>query len=349
MSLGFLVDYGARRTRGEGETPILLTDNISAAANEDEICDFDYEVPAGSSEPLPIGPATQIMNWPLRPVRFIDGKDVGRTVAWLQAEEGYPVAVRLSQIGAVVLRDPGDGLRREAHIVEKVVSMVADPFPWYEVEGFGIALQEHGLRLLIAVPPEGTCSFDFEPMRRAANGRTTDEMVRLERDMLARAPTTPTIVDGRLETRAGAFDPAVHPVTGVVKTHFRSYLHARGWQVFYRLQPGERTPAFALAGPKLRVSVVTWYVRLCGARGELPNSGVVRIEVAQEFFEGARGWDWSYLDQLSRLVCDYRSRDETYGRAAVSMKPIQRAEESLASCFGDSEHFNSRFYRLTGL
>ena len=156
-----------------------------------------------------------------------------------------------------------------------------------------------------------------------------------------------TLVDGRLEPRAGAFDRVHDPVIGLVKSHWRNYLHSQVWRVFYGLLPGQRTPAFRIHARNL--DVVSWYVRLEGGRGELPNWGVVRIEIAAPFFEQTLDTDWTFVDTVSRVVCDYRCRDDTYGRAPVSLAPIQRAEESLGALFTQADHLIARFYHLTNL
>ena len=247
----------------------------------------------------------------------------------------------------IVLRNVNGELRREFSRVERVVSLMVDPFPWDEVESFAIALKRQGFRLLACDQPEGGWSYDFERMRKTTQNRSNDEMTRLERQALARDSAMPTIVDGRLEPRARAFDHANDPVVGLVKTHSQNYLHSQGWRVFYNLRPGQRTPAFQVAARNL--AVVSWYVRLDGDRGELPNWGIVRLEVPQPFFEMRLGKDWTYLDHLTELVCEYRCRDEGYSRAAVSIHPIQRAEESLGALFTASDTLVSHFYRLTTL
>ena len=61
--------------------------------------------------------------------------------------------------------------RREFVVVDKVVSMVADLFPWDEVESFAAELQQNGFRLLPAQAPGNRPSYDFEKMRKAAQKR----------------------------------------------------------------------------------------------------------------------------------------------------------------------------------
>jgi hypothetical protein len=137
-------------------------------------------------------------------------------------------------------------------------------------------------------------------------------------------------------------------VVGISKSHSKNYLHPQGWRTFYGLAPGQRTPAFRLAAKNL--DVITWYLRLDGARGEMPNWGIVRVEIAEPFVEEQLGANWtSHIDQLSRLLCDYRCRDENYGRAVVTIQPIQEAEYSLGALFSDAEALINMFYRMTNL
>jgi hypothetical protein len=90
-------------------------------------------------------------------------------------------------------------------------------------------------------------------------------------------------------------------------------------------------------------------VRLCGANGELPNWGAVRLELPQPFFEDTLSRDWSCVDAYSRLVCEYRCRDSGYGRAPVSLHPIVRAEQSLGALFQPVETLVQQFYHRFGL
>lgn len=351
MGIDFLAVYGARRVRNYEMQPLLLSDGLEMVENPDDApkaADLSIEQDAAVWQPIDVLRAPLPRPWPYRPLRFVDGKDVGRTVAWLQSRQGYPVPVRLSEIGAVVMRDVNGKLRRELNVVEKVVSLMVDPFPWNEIEGFAAALQERGFRLLPCQKPEGGYTFDFERMRKTTQNRSNDEMVRLECRALRADGETPTLVDGRLEPRARAFDAATAPVVGVIKTHSQNYLHAQSWRTFYALSPGQRTPAFRLAATNL--DVISWYLRLDGERGEMPNWGIVRVEIAEPFVQTQLGPDWpSYVNQVSRLLCDYRCRDESYGRAEVSIQPIQEAERSLGALFSDADQLISQFYHMTQL
>ena len=56
-----------------------------------------------------------------------------------------------------------------------------------------------------------------------------------------------------------------------------------------------------------------------------------------------------FVNQLSLAIYDYRCRERSYDRAAVSLHPIVRAEESLSALFSSMGSLTNRFYRLTGL
>jgi len=225
--------------RNYAPQPYLLDDGLIMEDEPSENLKLNYELDEPDWRPLEFTDDFSVRDWPDRPQRFIDGKDVGRTVAWLQSREGYPVPVRLSEIGAVEMRSIDGQLRREFYVIERVVSLMADLFPWEEIERFAIELKENGFRLLHCDKPKetdtnpGGYTYDFERMRKTTQNRSNDEMARLERQVLMRNADDPTIVDGRLDPRASAFNQETQPIIGLIKTHSRNYLHAQGWRTFY--------------------------------------------------------------------------------------------------------------------
>lgn len=347
MGLEFLRNKGARRMRDDMLGPVLLDNENGQSGEQEKHKYLDYEVAAEEWEPIDINNVSIPEQWELCPNYFIDGKDLGRTVAWLQTDEWFPVPVRLSEIGSVVIHNDGGKLRREWYTVERVVSMIVDPFPWYEIESFAAALQEEGFRLLPCQKPQGRLTYDFQEMRKATQNRTLDEMMRLEKRALVHVGTVPVLVDGRLESRSGGFDEESSPVVGMIKGHNRDYLHKQGWRVYSNLLPGQRTPTFHLR--QKNVEVVSWYVRMDGANGDLPEWGVVRLEIPEKFFSKQLNRDWEYINRLSRLVCECRCRDTSYRRASVSLYPIQRAEESLGALLTGTDTIIQRFYNFTQL
>jgi hypothetical protein len=313
---------------------------------------LSYELEEDEWEPQPVlvAPGWHPATWEERPEYFVDGKDVGETVLWLRAPQGYPVAVRLAEIGAVVVKVEGGICRRECEVVERVVSMVVDFFPWDEVEDLAAACLRHNLRLLPAKRPQQEEQyFDPEEMRKAAQNRSNDEMGILEEAMLAQIQQQGrAVVDGRLEPRHGGLRGQLVPVAGVIKTHSKRYLHDQGMRVLYALGPGERTPLFTL--PSARFPVVSWYLRLTNHPNTAPHHGIIRVELPLKWFELI---DWPerkhYVTQLSQLLIEYRCREASYQRSAISLHPIVRAEELLGALFTPWAMLARRFYRMTGL
>jgi hypothetical protein len=81
----------------------------------------------------------------------------------------------------------------------------------------------------------------------------------------------------------------------------------------------------------------------------MPNYGLVRVELPKQWFEQVKSRDFGYVNRLSRLLYDYRCRDQSYGRAAVSLHPTVRAEQGLAALFQPLPMLMSRFYRMAAL
>jgi hypothetical protein len=284
------------------------------------------------------------------PRRFVDGSNVHEAVAWLRDPEGYPVPVVLAELGGVCVRAEGRELKREIAVVERAVSMTVDPFPWNEVEEFAAALYAQGLRLIAARPPDDedgrpTMTFDFERMREQTRVSVLHEMSCLEEVAWGHDREVPTVVDGRVGRfhRCGL---SRYDVIGVIKQQRADYLHTGGWRLLYELLPGQRTPAFVL--PSKHLEVVSWYIKLEGDDGELPNWGIVRVEIPRGRFD-VRGEDFAYIDSLSRCILEMRCRRGSYARGPVSLEPIVHAEQSLKSLFSSIPSIATRFYRMTGL
>jgi hypothetical protein len=349
MSSDFLLRYGGRRLRQYVEQPPL--DGHGDAAHEEDngsTVSLDFEMPPDAWRPRSVESAA--LDPSAMPRRFIDGCHAGETIAWLRDDAGHPIPVRLAQIGGVCLRIDGRTPRREFERVQRVVSLVADPFPEDEVEGFAAELSARSLRLLRAMPPKNEAgkrelTYDFERMREQTRVRAQHEMATLEQYACLHAPDLFSMIDGRLG-RIERDDLARFDVVGVIKQHRENYLHPRGWQVLYELRPGERTPAFQL--PSKHLPVVSWYLKLDGARGSMPNWGVVRIEISCGQFERQR-CNFDYLDRLSHALLFLRCRQVSYERAPVSLEPIVWAEASLKALFERPDTLAQRFYHWTGL
>jgi hypothetical protein len=352
MGLEFLREHGGRRVREYPDQPELNGPDEGAEGDAlVETVDHDYECPAGDWRPVPVDGAA--VDWDEAPRRFVDGCHVGHTIAWLQDADGHPVPLMLAEIGGVCLERDGRELRRTLQVVERVVALVVDPFPWNEVEDFAVALAASGFRLLTASLWTGesgrdwAASYDFEAMRKKAQNRSNYEMEVLEEVALCQHAEIPTVVDGRLEPRVNSELRLQRcPIVGVIKQQRKGYLHSHGWGVYYRLEPGQRTPAFLIQSKS--VPVVSWYLKLDGHHGALPNWGVVRVEIAEAYFERI-GKDFGHLDRLSHALIQMRCRLGSYRRGPVSLAPIVRAEEVLRALFAPAGYLAQHFYRLTGL
>lgn len=332
------------------DQPIMSDDQTGAGDdNEDSTTvDHSYEIPADDWNAIDFRQAE--VNLEDVPRRFIDGCHIHEAIAWLRDPQGYPVPVVLAELGGIAIRAEGKELAREFAIVERAVSMTVDSFPWNEVEEFAADLNEHGLRLLAVRPPNDedgrpAMTFDFQRMREQTRMGILHEMSCLEEVAWGNDRDTPTIIDGRVGKfhRCGLHN---YDVIGVIKQQKADYLHNAGWRLLYDLEPGRRTPVFVL--PSKHLPVVSWYLKLDGANGQLPNWGIVRIEMPLERFE-MRGRDFGVIDGLSRAIMEMRCRQSAYARGAVSLEPIVRAETSLKSLFCSLPALATHFYRITGL
>jgi hypothetical protein len=343
MSLGFLLHYGGRRLRQYVEQPPLdPSADFGGEEEEDPKVALDFELAPDAWQPRSV--ASDSLDPAAMPRRFIDGCHYGKTVTCLKDSVGHPLPVRLAEIGGVCMRIDGRSLRREFTRIKRIVCSIVDPFPSHEVEDFAASLEEIDMHLSKASPPKigdsRQLTYDYASMEQRTYTQAQVDMRVLEELALDQDPEALSLVDGPL----GRME---HPrAIGAIKQHRKNYLHPRGWQVFYDLKPGQRTPAFRLASQSS--PLVSWYLKLDGAHGAMPNWGVVRVEISCDHFESS-GCDFNYLDRLSNALLHLRCRQNSYARAAVSLDPIVRAEDSLKSLLTSPSTLAQRFYRLTGL
>lgn len=306
------------------------------------------------------------------PIRFIDGSQRHQTVLWLRSPVGSLIPLLVAEVGAVSLRLEGRRFNREAVEIERIVSFVADPFPWEEIENLSLALSrkvasnpdnvegnpnalgEFPMRLTLANQPmEEYHPFDYEIMRKQAVRRINQEMMTWERLLLLRNTTLPTLVDGPLHRVMGE-PPADGPlIVGVAKIPAANYLHLQGWRTLTELKPGQRTPVFKIIGEgqgkQGRFPVATWYLKLAGGPRFAPNWGHVRVEIPWNQFETRFQNDFHFIGRLSRWLMDARCRQESYSRMPVSLEPILRAEEVIKPLFTPLNLLSYRLCHHAGL
>ena len=348
MGLDFVRNYGGSRLEGGSSLP----NPFDAPASDEEdgqriALDVEHDPENWSAIDVNSVDSWKPGQWLLSPIRYIDGKDVGQIIAWIRSPEGFPVPIRLSQVGGIAMRIEGGDIRREFYRTERVVAMPVDFFPADEVESFALALQEHGFRLLPAMLTKMEYLTNYERLRRIADQRTREEMLTLEEAAIAQDAGIPTIVDGTLDMHAGGFNKDTCPVFGVIKRHYRNYLHTAGQLLLYDLNAGQRTPAFVIRREQ-RPALLSWYIKINNDTSITPDSGYVRVEVAYDWFD-KQHLDWDFADRLSRVLFEYRCRQQSYSRAAVSLHPIVRAEEILGAAFHPELSLYQKFYHVTNI
>src|SRR5262245_37705084 len=164
----FFRAYAAAAVGDTAPQPVL--DGL-AEEEGDATVELNVEMPAGAWA------ARVVREAPARPgeypVRFIDGSLATLPVLCLRAPQGWPIPLLVSEAGAVAVRLTGRSFVREFVTVERVLSFVADPFPWAEVEALAAAVlndPELAARLVPANRPLAERNpFDYEVMRAQAS------------------------------------------------------------------------------------------------------------------------------------------------------------------------------------
>lgn len=137
------------------------------------------------------------------------------------------------------------------------------------------------------------------------------------------APDDLIVVDGPLRTHS-----AVPRAVGFIKAHHATYLPDRLNAVVAALQPGQRTPVFALGTQWHRFS---WYLRLPGdATGWW--AGVVRLEASAELDLDAVQL---IADQSARVLPRFASVEYKDTRAPQNLYPTGALERYLRRRLGD--------------
>jgi hypothetical protein len=133
-------------------------------------------------------------------------------------------------------------------------------------------------------------------------------------------------LDGPLTFLAGARGSVV----GFVKRLLRSYLDPSAHALLPRLEVGERTPLFLVAGKEPRYS---WYQRIARGRAiESPLTGIVRLEA-----RAARGLaeSMALADLSARELPRFASTATHDARAPQNLFPIGGLEARLKHLLGD--------------
>ncbi|HSD65508.1 MAG TPA: hypothetical protein VLF95_02340 [Vicinamibacteria bacterium] len=198
-----------------------------------------------------------------------------------------------------------------------------------EVAGGGLDLDP------FVAPVDGRGELHFEPCSEPENTPVAPvaglqkAMRRAEASLAERLSAEGRVVflDGPLTFLAAAGGSVV----GFVKRLLRSYLDPSAHALLPRLEVGERTPLFLVAGREPRYS---WYLRIARGRPiESALTGVVRLEArAARGLEEARA-----LADLSAREMPRFASDATHDpRAPQNLFPIGGLEARLKHLLGDA-------------
>ncbi len=348
---GVFAKYRAQRLNDYPFLPVFPGDELEedeVSPEEGEV-ERDYELPIAEWRAIPPREPGPDM-----PRRFVDGTIVARTIGTLADAQDRQRPLLMAVIGAAALELEGRRLARREHdaAMETVLAMITKGLKREDIDQMHGGLSDLGIRLLEL--PARSLSTDFELARTHTFDGTRDEMLKVEQHLVLDALDRPTVVDGSLEDRLEPLSSWDVPVVAVVKRllRIRNHLHLAGINLVYALKPGERTPAIVLqthSRPYVFSPVVSWYLRLHGGGGIAPSWGVVRVAVAQEYFEQTLGGDFDWLSRLSGWLFALRCRDQSYQRMPVSLEPIVRVEEHLKALRPSLDAAIGRFTNAAGL
>lgn len=157
---------------------------------------------------------------------------------------------------------------------------------------------------------------------------------RLAAELLAKEPETLVIRDGQLRWY-GKPDTTL----GYVKTMRKNYLSGDCTALLWQLEPGERTPIFAIQDKSELRRRWSWYLRsgtsdICPKRlGYHELQGIVRLELYSEAvpLEQAK----EIADQSTYLIPQYASHPSRDPRAPQNLTPVGALERELGRRMGD--------------
>ncbi len=321
--------------------PVAVAEAEDEGAMKARLEQTSYEVPAWEWRPIPgAGEPSE------RPTRFIDGSLHSRTVGVIKVAGSMRPLV-LAVVGALELRLDGRKLVRppDGHRTECVLCLAANEMGTELTAELAEAVAERGIRLIAKESDVET--HDFEMIRRRAWDFAKGEMEALEQKLLLRDSKTPALADGLIERRLSTIESQRQPAVGMVKQILMHYLPAPLTHMLYDLAPGERTPAFQLTTKNAQL--VSWYLRL--GEGQLmgPGQGLIRLSVPLEYLERrfpTPSERTAEISALSHWLRQIRCRELSYGRSAVSLEPIVRAEEQLHALMPPLEQRAASLRRL---
>lgn len=169
---------------------------------------------------------------------------------------------------------------------------------------------------------------------RAIHGQMRQAEEALARELASHEDRL-VVVDGPLTFEESTRGSAV----GYIKRVMKPYLAPAQLALVADLEPGQRTPLFALRGSK-RFSRMSWFLRLSARRrGDSDFSGVVRLEVA-----GSVGLEKaiSLAGRCGSFLPRLKGRRALDRRAPQNLLPISALESFLRRKLGDERIIRRR-------
>lgn len=262
---------------------------------------------------IPIEPSS----FPPEPVTFVDG--VMRTELRVLASEGDERAWGLlGSYAAGAVRCDG------------AATIVSEEEPVGRALVVGSRIPVEPITLTI-----GTCEVTYQPVGspvdtpQALRARLQRLMLKAEQELAGRlAPDCLVFADGPLHldvTNGGT-------VVGVVKRMVMTYLEGEPATLLPRLQPGQRSPLFALGNTV--IDRYSWYQRLIPQdRAWHELAGLVRCEVRMSLgLDNAA----AIADEVANVLPGYAGRPGVDPRAPQNLTPVGALEARLKHRLGSS-------------
>jgi hypothetical protein len=190
---------------------------------------------------------------------------------------------------------------------------------------------ERGLFCSAAGAEAITCRHAIYPVRRP-EGNSPEQlslalqarMIELEATIAEAHDADLVVVDGPLKPRHQRLGGAI----GYITSHHVSYLPDELEEIVGQLEPGQRTPAFLIAG---RFSRFSWYLRLPGSDGHA-WAGIVRCETTGDVELPTLV---GLADVTAALLPTFSSHAHKDPRAPQNLYPIAGLERELRRRLGD--------------
>lgn len=284
----------------------------AAPSGAHDTADIEIERPAVSWSPIPPGAGTPRQ----RDVWFIDGVRRLEVRVTARSAAGYCFgAFGAYGVGAVSLSS--GPARFERFAVGRLFALASAEQPCAE------------LRIAPGLTYLPLCASGPEPDAplRAIHGAMRQAEEALAREA-ASSEDRLVVVDGPLTFE----EPARSAAVGYIKRVVQAYLGPAQLALLARLEPGQRTPLFALRGSQ-RFSRISWFLRLSEKRkGDSDFSGIVRLEVAEK--AGVAGAQ-RLADACGAMLPDLKGRRALDRRAPQNLLPIAALEGFLRRRLGD--------------